>query len=185
MIVGKALVFIVSWKVQRWVCCVHAQSGALERCVKTERSKATSVTVTAGLRNATSERISAGLQISLPAWSAQLKWQPSNPICQKDRLLVAPLALGPAAQSSLHFFPPRGRQQVLTVSPGHPSEHQNSADPPLTPAALTSLCLRSFSFTCQSCAAHWNIRGHKGKQHRGKRFGLHNVSMNYFLFLDK
>lgn len=96
-----------SWEVQRGVW-VHAQSGALERCVKVERPKAMGAKVAAGLWNASSERISLGLHISLPAWSAGLRWQPSNLICQKDRLLAAVLTLRPAAQSNLwkSQFPP-------------------------------------------------------------------------------
>lgn len=80
----------------------YAQSGALERCVEVEMSKAKGAKVTAGLWNATSERISPRLHIPLAAWSAGLKWQPSNLICQKDRLLAAAPTLRPAAQSNLY-----------------------------------------------------------------------------------
>lgn len=50
--------------------------------------------------------VSASLQgqgcIPLAAWSAGLRWQPSNLICQKDRLLAAAPTLRPAAQSNLY-----------------------------------------------------------------------------------
>lgn len=150
---------------ERSVRWVHAQSGALERCVKMERSKAMSVTVTAGLWNATSERISLGLQISLPAWSAGLKWQPSNLICQEDRLLVAPFALGPAAPSNLwkSQFPLRRGQQVLTVKQDIPvffcqwSPHRfivTHVAPYLMSFSHSHSSFCDFSWTNWTCTVH-------------------------------
>lgn len=88
---------------------VHVQSGLVKRCVKAERSKA---------RRMTSKchqwaHLFCRLQICLPAWSARLRWQPSNPICQRDVLLVCDQLLAPISGSL--SFPLRTERRVLTA----------------------------------------------------------------------
>lgn len=186
-----------SWEVQRGVW-VHAQSGALERCVKVERPKAMGAKVAAGLWNASSERISLGLHISLPAWSAGLRWQPSNLICQKDRLLAAVLTLRPAAQSNLWKSqfppPPRRSQQVLSVKQENPTFYATLTlwhdtgvvlcewlpnefmDIHAAPASdkLLSLTLKLFVtlFTAPRCTLHTSEATRVRKAHGGQKIWL-------------
>lgn len=131
-----------------------------------------------------------GVQISQPAWSAGLKWQPSNLICQKHRLLVALLALGASCSVQsleVSFSPREGGQQVLTVELCTPVFISGSRMQPWIRGAfvtVTQVFLHSISLSSQHSSLTLR-KGLKGQKRQSKRFGLHNTSMNYFLFLDK
>lgn len=99
-------------------------------CIRTEHSKiAENGTIQSNECHSEMPQVSASsfsrLQIFLPAWSAMLKWQPSKPICQKDRLLVWDQLLTPISWR----ISPKGRVTGSQCKAGHPALYGRQTEP--------------------------------------------------------
>lgn len=179
---------MVFWKVRRGGSASSSVRGIREVC---ERGAVKSRECDSDRRPTKCHRwrISRGLQI-YPCLHDQQGSNDShlNLIRHRDRLLVAPLTLRPAAHSHLwkSRFPPGERATGSYSKAGHPRFFTSVSTSYIHPAPyLTGFC----HCHSNSCHRSFHMLGHcsvtQGKQHCGRRFGLHNTSMNYFLFLDK